>query len=38
MNPKRFNPANLEPTELHEDGDYFILPAHSYGLGWPWKK
>ena len=35
MNPKRFNPANLEPVELHhdEDGDYFILPAHSYGLG-----
>ncbi|OOV34543.1 dCTP deaminase, partial [Candidatus Synechococcus spongiarum] len=35
MNPKRFNPANLEPADLHhdEDGDYFILPAHSYGLG-----
>jgi dCTP deaminase len=35
MNPKRFNPDNLEPTPLHrdEDGDYFILPAHSYGLG-----
>ena len=35
MNPKRFNPANLEPTPLHqdEDGEYFILPAHSYGLG-----
>jgi dCTP deaminase len=35
MNPKRFNPANLEPTPLHndQDGDYFILPAHSYGLG-----
>jgi len=35
MNPKRFNPDNLEPTALHqdEDGDYFILPAHSYGLG-----
>ena len=35
MNPKRFNPANLEPAQLHndEDGDYFILPAHSYGLG-----
>ena len=35
MNPKRFNPANLEPTPLHqdEDGQYFILPAHSYGLG-----
>jgi dCTP deaminase len=35
MNPKRFNPANLEPVPLHhsEDGDFFILPAHSYGLG-----
>jgi dCTP deaminase len=35
MNPKRFNPANLETTELHEDenGQFFILPAHSYGLG-----
>jgi len=35
MNPKRFNPANLEPAALHhdEDGDSFILPAHSYGLG-----
>ncbi|GCE64589.1 dCTP deaminase [cyanobiont of Ornithocercus magnificus] len=35
VNPKRFNPANLEPTPLHsdEDGNFFILPAHSYGLG-----
>ena len=35
MNPKKFNPANLEPTPLHKDndGEYFILPAHSYGLG-----
>ena len=35
MNPKRFNPANLEPAPLHsdEDGDFFVLPAHSYGLG-----
>ncbi len=35
MNPKRFNPANLEPVSLEWDGDgcYFILPAHSYGLG-----
>lgn len=35
MNPKRFNAANLEPAPLHhdEDGDFFILPAHSYGLG-----
>jgi dCTP deaminase len=35
MNPKRSNPANLEPASLHKDGDgrYFILPAHTYGLG-----
>ena len=35
MNPKKFNPDNLEKTLLHhdDDGDYFILPAHSYGLG-----
>ena len=35
MNPKKFNPDNLEKTILHEDkdGEYFILPAHSYGLG-----
>lgn len=35
INPKRFNPANLEPVDLHssDDGDYFIIPAHSYGLG-----
>ena len=35
MNPKNFNAANLETTELHKDsyGEFFILPAHSYGLG-----
>ena len=35
MNPKKFNPDNLEKTILHEDkdGEFFILPAHSYGLG-----
>ena len=35
MNPKRFNPANLEPALLHcdQDGEFFILPAHTYGLG-----
>jgi len=35
MNPKKFNPDNLEKTILHNDndGDFFILPAHSYGLG-----
>ena len=35
MNPKRFNPANLESAPLHQDSDgrYFILPAHTYGLG-----
>jgi len=35
MNPKRFNPANLKPTALCEDkdGQFFVLPAHSYGMG-----
>ena len=35
VNPKRFNSANLESAPLHhdEDGSYFVLPAHSYGLG-----
>ncbi len=35
IDPKHFNPANLERVDLHRDsqGDYFILPAHSYGLG-----
>ena len=35
MNPKKFNPNNLEKTVLHhdDDGHFFILPAHSYGLG-----
>lgn len=35
VDPKRFNQANLEPTHLHVDecGEFFILPAHSYGLG-----
>jgi len=35
VDPKNFNPANLESTPLHEDetGQYFVLPAHSYGLG-----
>lgn len=35
VDPKRFNPKNLEAVELHHDemGDYFIIPAHSYGLG-----
>ncbi|HEY9748553.1 MAG TPA: hypothetical protein V6C63_07735, partial [Allocoleopsis sp.] len=35
VNPKRFNPENLECVPLHEDkdGQFFILPAHSYGLG-----
>lgn len=34
-NPKNFQPRNLEPAELHRDewGEFFILPAHSYGLG-----
>lgn len=35
MDPKRFNPSNLEQIELNNgsDGSWFILPAHSYGLG-----
>lgn len=35
VDPKNFSPNNLEPVQLHEDsnGSYFILPAHSYGLG-----
>jgi deoxycytidine triphosphate deaminase len=35
VNPKRFNAHNLEAVPLHsdEDGDFFIIPAHSYGLG-----
>lgn len=35
IDPKHFNPENLEPTQLRTDanGSYFILPAHSYGLG-----
>jgi len=35
VDPKNFNPDNLEPTTLQCDdtGSYFILPAHSYGLG-----
>lgn len=35
VDPKNFNPANLESAPLHEDasGQFFILPAHSYGLG-----
>jgi dCTP deaminase len=35
VDPKNFNPANLEAANLHQDdlGEYFVLPAHSYGLG-----
>lgn len=35
INPKRFNEENLEEAALHsdEDGEFFILPGHSYGLG-----
>jgi len=35
VDPKNFNPKNLDSVELHHDqnGDFFILPAHSYGLG-----
>lgn len=35
INPKRFNPQNLEEAILQydEDGEFFVLPGHSYGLG-----
>jgi dCTP deaminase len=37
MDPKKFNPKNLEQAELFIDPEngckYFVLPAHSYGLG-----
>jgi len=37
VDPKNFNPKNLEQAELLSDpkdgSKYFILPAHSYGLG-----
>ncbi|WP_044291196.1 dCTP deaminase [Rivularia sp. PCC 7116] len=35
VDPKNFKEENLESTALHRSnaGDYFILPAHSYGLG-----
>jgi dCTP deaminase len=35
INPKNFNPANLEAVQLQHDkwGQFFVLPAHSYGLG-----
>jgi dCTP deaminase len=35
VDPKKFNPGNLESATLHHDtsGQYFVLPAHSYGLG-----
>ena len=35
VDPKNFNPDNLESVPLHHDenGDFFIIPAHSYGLG-----
>ncbi len=35
VNPKRFNPENLEPVALQsdEDGEFFIIPANSYALG-----
>ena len=35
VDPKNFSEANLVPAELHSDenGEFFILPAHSYGLG-----
>lgn len=35
VNPKRFNRSNLQEITLNfdEDGEFFVLPGHSYGLG-----
>lgn len=35
VNPKRFDISSLEAVELQTDSDgaFFIIPAHSYGLG-----
>jgi dCTP deaminase len=35
VDPKDFNPRNLEPADLQKDrhGSFFVLPARSYGLG-----
>lgn len=35
VNPKKFNPDNLESVQLESDadGDFFTIPANSYGLG-----
>jgi dCTP deaminase len=35
VNPKSFNPENLESVKLQsdKDGDFFIIPANSYALG-----
>jgi dCTP deaminase len=35
VDPKNINPENIEPAKLYSDrqGDFFILPANSYGLG-----
>lgn len=35
VNPKAFNPENLEAASLKRDeyGEYFVIPANSYGLG-----
>jgi dCTP deaminase len=35
IDPKNFNPNNLESVSLKQDstGSYFLVPGHSYGLG-----
>ncbi len=35
MDPKNFNPKNLDSVALQQDlhGRFFVLPAHSYALG-----
>ena len=34
MNPKRFNPANLEPTELHHDGPCLLTISGRVSRPW----
>ena len=36
MNPKRFNPANLEPAPLHDDGDGAYSSFRPIPTGWAW--
>lgn len=40
VDPKLFNPRHLQREILHRDenGEYFILPAHTYALGYAHEK